>query len=200
MFDLIGVWLDTPWRPYSKSLLMPALAVHVIIINHRSGLPLLLLAGLFFAWLGDVFLLSDHYFLFGLGSFLVMQIIYAAEFMKNWKPHMPSAIIAGFLLFGSAVAMIIFLSASISELFIPVVIYVIAIATMVFVAQARDRSLPGYSMVLVGSLFFLISDAALAVGLFTDIDEGVLTVMLTYGIAQLLITEGILSKISFSHS
>lgn len=74
---------------------------------------------------------------------------------------------------------------------VPVLVYMLAISAMSYAAFIRDRSLPGYGMVLFGTLFFIISDAVLAIQAFgPGMKLGSLTVMSTYAAAQFFIVTG----------
>ena len=66
-----------------KPLLMPILAGAFLLGNPKHGQRILVTAALFFSWLGDVFLLFEGYFVFGLASFLVAHIIYVVIFQKE---------------------------------------------------------------------------------------------------------------------
>ncbi|MDR7776358.1 lysoplasmalogenase family protein [Riemerella anatipestifer] len=62
---------------YSKPLLIPIIALIYYQLNKTKSLSnnKLFLTGLFFSFLGDVFLLKDSGFLYGLASFLLAQLV-----------------------------------------------------------------------------------------------------------------------------
>lgn len=79
------------------------------------------------------------------------------------------------------------------DLKIPVLVYMTAIGGMSWTAFIRQSSIPGYKFVFAGTIFFIVSDAVLAIHQFeTGLNLGKLTVMTTYGLAQFLIVTGMI--------
>ena len=74
------VWLHTVVKP----LLMPVLIASFLYPRLQIHGKKIILAGLFFSWLGDVFLLFDSvnpsFFIAGLVSFLITHIFYIIYF------------------------------------------------------------------------------------------------------------------------
>lgn len=186
-------------RALSKPLLMPALMLFVLSqkhVLHRNKLIFIL----FFAWFGDMFLLipgsNPWYFQLGLGAFLIMQIAYIRIFLsqgfsgifvlKQWIswPIIPVLIyVIGFLTF-----LIPYIS---QALIFPVGIYAIALGAMLFSAFLRKQD-STYFLVLVGALFFVISDSILAYAKFYSPFFGnSIYVMSNYILAQLLLILGL---------
>ena len=74
--DVIGValnksWLQTIFKPL---IILSLIALYYFSVKERNNWYLI---ALFFSLMGDVFLLDKNgYFLFGIGSFLITQIIF----------------------------------------------------------------------------------------------------------------------------
>lgn len=64
--NLSAIFLDISWlRNSTKPLLMPALIWLILYTDIRGARKRVIISGLFFSWLGDVFLLfEDHATLF----------------------------------------------------------------------------------------------------------------------------------------
>jgi len=123
-----------------------------------------LLAGMAFCWLGDMFLVSRHsqrLFLAGLASFLTGHIVYIGAFAVRGI-SLPA-------LLGAAVVMVLFgllvlrwLKPNLDQrMRLPVWLYVIAISAMMAMASATF-SAHGSVALLLGGLLFVISDLAVA--------------------------------------
>ena len=87
MLDVVGIAANIEMLHFAvKPLLIPALLL--LLYFTRSTVPgkNLLLTGLFFSWLGDVFLLFEYkhalFFIFGLVSFLTTHIFYIVYFLR----------------------------------------------------------------------------------------------------------------------
>lgn len=123
-----------------------------------------LLAGMAFCWLGDMFLISSHsqrLFLAGLTSFLTGHIVYIGAFAVRGI-SLPA-------LLGAAVVMMVFgylvlrwLKPGLdARMRMPVWLYVIAISAMMAMATATWSAHGGLAL-LLGALLFVISDLAVA--------------------------------------
>jgi len=123
-----------------------------------------LLAGMAFCWLGDMFLISSHsrrLFLAGLTSFLIGHIVYVGAFAVRGI-SLPA-------LLSTAVVMVIFsflvlrwLKPGLDRpMRVPVRLYVIAISAMMAMAAATWSEHGGLAL-LLGALLFVISDLAVA--------------------------------------
>ena len=145
-----------------------------------------------FAWLGDVLLqVGSDYFTFGLASFLIMQLIYAFVFAKDWKSNVLTVLLSLATLIGYSLYLINYLWDFLFGDKLPVIVYTIAITLMAFTAINRSGQVKGYSYVVIGVLLFVFSDTVLAVNNFgPGFQYGGLAVMITYVTAQYLIVEG----------
>lgn len=186
-------------RTLTKPLLMPMLILYVFSQTHILNRNKLIFI-LFFAWLGDLFLLiqgnSPLYFQLGLGSFLIMQIAYIRLFssqtpsggfdLKQWVswPIVPVIIYVAFLL--------TFLMPLIPiALFIPVCLYALALGSMFYSAFLRKLD-SSYFLILLGAMLFVFSDSFLAIAKFYNSFPGnSIMIMGTYIPAQLLLILGL---------
>lgn len=197
----------TEWLVISKPLLMPALiAVIIVQTKLKNSLIKWLLAGVFFGWLGDFFLMQQGQLFFGLGlfSFLIGHLIYIYVFANEVtskrkthylleKPYWILPYIAFWIL------SINLLSKYIEEFPVfPIYLYAFIIFLMSIFAINRWYVASKFSwiMVFLGSLLFIISDLALSVKVFiAPFDNSSLLIMCTYLAAQGLIVFGCLKNL-----
>jgi uncharacterized membrane protein YhhN len=184
-----------------KGLIIPFLVVLFISnLNLRQNrLHLLILAGLFFSWAGDVLLeVPVNYkdlFIPGLICFLIAHLMYLITFFKtpgeNWvlrrKPYLllPVVLVGAILIF--------YLYDGLGELKIAVIAYSIVILTMLSGAVNRYEKVNkrSYLLVLAGAILFVISDSSLAINTFNHHFKGAsVFIMSTYILAQFLIISG----------
>ncbi|NBU97663.1 MAG: lysoplasmalogenase [Spirochaetia bacterium] len=144
-----------------------------------------ILLGLIFGITGDVLLMSPELFLPGLVSFLIGHIFYIFAFLPGVKLKFLMG--APLLILGASMGY--YLSNKTGVMLIPVMLYLIVILTMSWMALCRDKNLPNYSSIVVGSLFFILSDSFLALAKFTGLETGFNTaiIMGTYYLAQYFI-------------
>jgi uncharacterized membrane protein YhhN len=179
VLELLAPWVFPEARYVTKPLLMLLLAGYVGLESKS------LLVVLFFAWLGDVFLLipgdNPLFFQLGLGSFLLMQIAYIRLFHAHTSQfwHWSLGAIMVYV-----VSLLSFLWPHLSEaLRIPVLVYAVALGAMLYFGIKM-----GDKVIFFGALFFVISDSLLALGKFYyAIPGNSFWVMSTYILAQLLL-------------
>ena len=181
-----------------KPLIIPILGL--FYLKSTVKLNYLLIFGLFFSFLGDVFLLFNGqlYFMLGLGSFLIAHLFYITIIMRKIK----KIVIKRFLI--SALPFIIFLIVlvnciydNLNELLIPVLIYGVIISLFGIVAlynYLQVRSLKTFLMFL-GACIFIVSDATIAINKFllTQVNLTAL-IMVTYVLAQYLICRSLIEE------
>jgi uncharacterized membrane protein YhhN len=153
-----------------------------------------LLAGLLLSTLGDVFLMltprpqGPDWFVLGLASFLCAHVAYLLAFcgrvrlLAKWWPFAAYAVLSG------AVLTVLWPNLP-TPLRIPVVVYVVLLATMAAQAAAiwsqRDRA---SVLAALGGAFFVVSDATLAFDRFVaPFPVAIAVVLVTYWTAQVLI-------------
>ena len=117
---------------------------------------------------GDVFLMfgdgarsDDRAFIAGLGSFLLAHLAFVCAFLQGVKsPELPSWLAA--LVFYAAGLLAVLLPRA-GALKLPVLVYCLVLAAMVFAAAARHASVaePYTLRALIGALLFMLSDSLL---------------------------------------
>lgn len=121
---------------------------------------------LVFCLMGDVLLLFEKYFLFGLVAFLTAHILFAVAFIqykgfyKNW--------ISFLILFGIAGVLFFWLKPGLGDLLLPVAIYVMIITFMAWQGVGlylRERN-NAHAWMAMAVLCFMLSDTLLAIAKF----------------------------------
>lgn len=205
--DLIAVQLHYKIAEYIfKPLIVIWLLAYFILETRsiKSKLKKWIMAALLLSWLGDVLLMlqgdNSLFFLLGLSAFLVAHIFYILFFhfvrvKENVKSRWYLVLIA--VVYYSLLIML--LSPWLGDMKLPVRIYGIVISFMFMLAMhmpfIKNKNAGWWMM--AGALLFVVSDSVLAVNKFYEPFEiaGVI-IMLTYGLAQLFITEGSIRYIS----
>jgi uncharacterized membrane protein YhhN len=190
---------------FTKPLLMPLLAMYFISSLKQDQLKLnwnlLVLAGLFFSWSGDIFLmfadLKPVFFLAGLSAFLITHIFYSISFLKIGRGRI---ILWNFATTASAASIIIagiilmaILWPKLGEMRIPVLVYSCCISTMAVLSLWVKLKFKCYfsSLMLSGALLFMVSDSLIAINKFHNtFPLSGLWIILTYGLAQIFIVSG----------
>ena len=204
----------------TKPLLMPLLMAW-LIAETRSAWPTplrLLLAGLAFAWLGDLLLMGDTDMLFALGiaAFLVTQVAYAYGYtrvegiaFRRGIPHRSDAPVRGivsrrpvtllpFALFYVALVLAIWPTAD--QFRLPVLVYGICLVAMAVSALNLIGRAPAKAAwtTFAGAALFVASDSLIALTSFGPVADspamGAL-IMLTYVIGQGLIAVGLVTVV-----
>ncbi len=199
--DLVAIqWGDAAMESVCKPLVIPFLVGYFSLqIKSTTGrLKKWIFTALFFSWVGDILLLFQEngqlFFLLGLSCFLLAHLCYICFFYtviqtETIKKNLTVILIG--ILYGAG--MIFFLSPRLGAMRWPVYLYSAVIITMFIMAThmlfIKRKTIGQYLM--IGALLFVISDSILAVNKFYQPFwiAGVL-IMLTYGMAQLLIVKG----------
>lgn len=180
-------------------MLMPALALYFYTNTNAlntNRLRNFVLLALFFAFWGDVFLMfvnkNPVFFLMGLGSFLVMQLLYIYIFkLFNFSDLMAKWPYTGFIVI-IAFGLIFFLYPNLGEMKVPVFIYFLAILIMVLSAIVFWKRNNESRIVLLGAFIFMISDSLIAINKFKfELPYSGFLIMVTYILAQWFIIEGL---------
>jgi len=181
--------LHRVFKPLAMVLAIVFVAARAWTTRAGGRFDLLLMAGLAFSLVGDVFLMFPGRFIAGLVSFLLAHLCYIALFKQGlpWLPRR-GALVATL---GLGVAMYAVLFPGLGPVLkVAVAAYVLVIAVMA--AQAIGRALvlgDGASRaVAIGAGFFMLSDSLLALNLFWQpIPMAPMWVLSTYYVAQVLI-------------
>lgn len=184
----------------TKSLLMPALILLLFFVNTSAGKNIII-AGLFFSWVGDVLLLFEDkgplFFIIGLICFLSTHIFYIVYFLKvkssvtsliRKQPWM-AALVAAY-----GVSLVMFLSPHLGEMKLPVTIYAVVICTMVICSLHVFNKVnnPSNILFVAGAFLFAASDTLLAINKFyKPFPFAAAFIILSYCAAQFLIVMGV---------
>lgn len=143
----------------------------LLIMSHLFFLPNTsfrngILAALFFCLVGDVLLLFEAYFVYGLATFLVGHVLFALAFIrhKGFYLHWGSFV----ALFGIATALFFWLKPDLGAFMVPVALYVLVISFMAWQGIGtflRDRAKP-YRWIALAVLLFMFSDTLIAIAKF----------------------------------
>jgi uncharacterized membrane protein YhhN len=189
----------------SKPLLMPLLILNYYYLTNKFNLKknYMLLAALFFSWIGDTTLLFERFtisfFLVGLLSFLIGQIFYIILFFKplEGKPFSKlKAIIIIFIIL-YVVLFAKFLLPILNEFLLPVLFYSIIILTMLVTALNQQGKIEkeAFQYIFGGAVLFVISDSIIAINKFyIPFSLSTMGVMGFYLFAQYLIMKGIIIR------
>lgn len=190
----------------TKPLLMPFLLLWFwsLTQNITGKFKNLMTGAIIASFFGDTFLLfvpqNENFFLLGLGSFLIGQLLYAWAFIlniKNAKTRGDVRLNILFALMFGAFYMVLMntLFPKLGEFLIPVIVYGLAICFMGLTAAFRYNkvSMASYYYILAGALTFVVSDTCIALDKFYFTDGfpfAQATIMVTYCTAQYLIIKG----------
>jgi len=184
----------------SKPLLMIFLGIHFWINRTTNRFTNLILAGLFFAFLGDTLLMfrtgaegQTNFFLFGLASFLLTQLCYAIAFRR--RANSPSFLQRQPLV---AIPFVLYLVGNTFLLWgdlpsafrPPVMAYSTVITLMVISCCNLYGSISNeiFTPLMIGVLLFVLSDTLIGISSFKmEIPYSGLLIMSTYIAAQYLI-------------
>lgn len=196
-----------PYDRFIKPLLVPLLALWY---GHQSFTKeKIFLLALLGCWVGDVLLLfagtHELFFILGLSSFLVAQVLFIRTYPKFCWPgeglNGPQKIRAAFPVLLAATGLVTVLYPSLGDLKIPVMGYALVLAWMVvqsFFRYGRTSSASFWS-ISFGALLFLISDSLLALNKFHQpVPLAGVGVMATYMAAVFWIVKGAIQHQSVS--
>ena len=166
--------------------------------DFSSFLKKWIILALIFSWAGDVLLMFEstngNFFIFGLVAFLIAHVFYILFYEKvirkeglgkNYWWFLPVIIYY--------IDLIYILSPNLGDMKLPVRIYGIVISYMLIQAlqTGRIKNHAAATLMIAGAVLFITSDSILAINKFYESFEYAgIAIMLTYGIAQLLITLG----------
>ncbi|RIW16144.1 lysoplasmalogenase [Algoriphagus lacus] len=197
---------NSDYRFFSKPLILLGLILYFYRITKPIASTLLtksILGALIFSWIGDILLMWNHLFVYGLGAFLMAHVCYIigfkiaqqspvrierVDFVKAFFFNLPIYLTAAFTFY--------LINPNLGNMKIPVIIYIIVIVSMVVTARERFKKCnpASFWQVFIGAILFFISDGAIAISrFFMEFPESGILVMGTYATAQLLIVMGIRS-------
>jgi uncharacterized membrane protein YhhN len=184
-----------------KSLIIPLLIWLYLrfIRGHGNRFHSLVIAALVFSWMGDIILqltqFNESFFLVGLGSFLITQLIYMFAFFitpgKNALFFKKIYMIVPVVLYGWGILSL--LSDGLGDMKLPVTIYTVVILSMLLAAINREKKVnrQSFLLVLAGAILFILSDSLIAINRFEQPFElARIAIMSSYITAQYLIAVG----------
>ncbi|MBA4072782.1 MAG: hypothetical protein C0497_13230 [Gemmatimonas sp.] len=170
-----------------KPLATLALVALVLRTTVASRYRAWIAAGLAVSLAGDILLmLPQGLFVPGLAAFLLAHLCYIAAFASDGAGRR-APLLPALPVFGAAAIVLWHLWPSLGPMRVPVACYVAVISTMSWQAIARWRVLGTQHAMLAaaGSVFFLMSDSALAIRKFvTPFPGATLVILATYYVAQ----------------
>jgi uncharacterized membrane protein YhhN len=162
----------------------------------RGSQRAFILAAIILSCLGDVFLLFENKFIFGLGSFLMAHVCYISAFIQDNQGWIFFKKDRRFWIISVGLYGIVFMSylfPYLGSMIIPVCIYSMAILTMFLTVINRWKSVSydNFWWVLIGAIFFCLSDSLLAINLFAQpVPFGNILVITTYAVGQFMMILG----------
>jgi len=182
--SIISTYKNKKLYSYLKGLPVFSLILFLIANNFNFNTNHIVILGLFFGLIGDLFLLnSEKYFKHGLFAFLTGHIFYTVFFLIHYNALKPFSVISLVVLF--TIAFWLHLLRKIEKrLKLPVSLYILVITLMTISAVCSSLHI----LVKVGALLFLISDCILAFNKFVKkFYFAEAFILSTYYTAQLLI-------------
>jgi len=201
LIDLVAVYSNNEsLRFTTKPLLMPLLVIYLLLQTKtkNSNLKVWIFLALFFSWAGDIFLLFEeerpNFFLFGLSAFFIAQVFYIVFFHNiRMREYIRGNALLLLLVIVYYSILISVLSPYLGNMKLPVRIYGVVLSFMVMLAMHTmlGKNKRAAVWMMTGAILFVASDSLLAFNkFFSAFNYSGLIVMLTYGLAQLFITEG----------
>lgn len=187
-----------------KALIIPVLIWMYLrfIKGEANRFHRLIIIALVFSWIGDVTLqlvqFREDFFLIGLGSFLIAQLIYMFAFFSTSGANiLRKRIYLALPVVIYGILILWLLWDGLGDMMIPVTVYCIVILTMLLGAINRKSKVnpQSFQLVLFGAILFVISDSLIAINKFTQPFElARITIMSAYVTAQFLIAIGCLRQ------
>jgi uncharacterized membrane protein YhhN len=201
LVNLIAVYSNSESLQFiTKPLLMPLLAIYLLLRTNtiNSNLKGWIFLALFFSWAGDIFLLFEergpNFFLLGLSAFLVAQVFYIVFFHNiRMREYIRGNALLLLLVIVYYSVLINVLSPYLGNMKLPVRIYGVVLSFMLMLAlhTMLGKNKKAALWMTMGAILFVVSDSLLAFNkFFSPFNNAGVVIMLTYGLAQLFITEG----------
>ncbi|MCW5906886.1 MAG: lysoplasmalogenase [Chitinophagales bacterium] len=207
---------------FTKPLLLPFLAAYYTasVKSKWNNVHKIMLLAFLFSWFGDISLMltpetisdthlmgipkSKYFFLLGLGSFLITQLLFIRAFRNAVSSAKNTVSTIGYLpfLFYWAAMMFVVLpplyaNQEKNAAIIPVVVYAAILVSMAATALNRYKNTApeSFTYTFIGACLFVISDSLIAIN-FLALKEPMyhagFLIMTTYMAAEFLIAYGIL--------
>jgi uncharacterized membrane protein YhhN len=206
--NIAGMYMGSPWlEKITKPLLMIVMIIYFVFSVNKisSAYKRWIITALAFSWLGDVLLMFQQekpiFFLFGLSAFLIAHIFYILFFHQvkvNEQVRSRWWLLAIVVIYYAVLMAVLY--PKLGDMKVPVPVYGIVISFMLLLAMHMlfIKNSKAGQLMMTGAVLFILSDSILAINKFYQPFEAAgFLIMLTYGIAQLLITKG---AIAYIHS
>jgi uncharacterized membrane protein YhhN len=222
--ELFGEWIhDSTVVFFTKPMVLPLIAVifHLASKGREMSWRKPMMLAFLFSWFGDVFLMltpetpadlevmgiakNPDFFLGGLGSFLVAQLLFISSYRKavyhdrpamhRWWWFVPFAVF--WLMMMAYILPPIQAHPEKSLATIPVAVYSAILTSMAAFALMRwgRTGTASFWCAFLGAFIFVVSDTLIAINFLVLTEPTHLagfSIFLTYGIAEYLIAEGML--------
>lgn len=216
VIEITGDVLGNPYIIFAtKPLLMPTLLIWFLTeVKTSSKFKSIIAGSIVAAFFGDTFLMllpfNEFFFLLGLGSFLIGQLLYGVGFINNIKNSTGESnrsfnIIMTLLFAAFYAGLMTFLFPSLTKVedgafLVPVLIYGLAICFMGLTAAFRYQKVnpASFTFVLTGALTFVVSDTCIALDKFYfpgGFPYAQAVIMTTYCTAQYLLVKGSIQQL-----
>lgn len=184
---------------FIKPLLIPLLIFWLFWEIPAGRVPLIMVAGLIFSWMGDVFLMFEKsnsiFFILGLASFLITHLLYIIWFLIQRKKHPSPAVKVSHILLvlGYGILLVSFLYPHLGQLKIPVFLYALVISLMLLSTLSFPLRSETKPFLISGAIWFILSDSLLAINKFAlTIPFASPMIRFSYAMAQFLIVAAII--------
>lgn len=214
--DIIFLALEYhTYRYYTKPFLLPVLLFTILAISADQNHPVskrILFVALLAGTAGDIFLLGTQirpqFFMYGLGAFLLMQLMYSIYFFRMQSLKKDFIIFQAFvalLIVGYSLTLVGYLYKYLGDLKTPVIIYTAVISLMFFGAvnifHSKRAQKLAINFFIPGAAMLVLSDSILAVNKFYLKDDLFnISVMVTYILGQLFLAIGFTKHLKSSRS
>lgn len=203
---------DAALRLYVKPLVIVLLINYLFytLWMYKSNFKKLILASLVLSLIGDISMLFEKdgeiYFMVGLGSFLIAHAVYIIAFLTNCgffkglrqHPHPHTALesnkVNQFIVFGAlpfyslATGFYLYIRDGLGDIAVPVVIYMIILASMGAASALRVyfTTYRSFIICVFGAIIFMVSDIIMALRKFKGVENEYTSAAInfTYFVAQ----------------
>lgn len=169
---VIAITLDATGNTSLYRAVKPLTSVLVVLLPMLCGRKaprtywLLTVTGLLFCLVGDIFLLDEANFVFGLGAFLLAHLLFTISFvaLDKFKLYLTPLLV----LFALGLGYYLFLYPSLGSLAVPVFLYFLFIVVMCWqgISLYLWKKTKAHGMIAIGVVLFLLSDSILALNKF----------------------------------
>ena len=171
------------------------------IINHKEVFYIksfFMISALSFFLIGDVFLILyevELYYLFGIFCFAIGKLFYVFRFANQRDFKIKNILPVILFCFSFMLIILYLINDNLNNYFFPTLVYLFAVTMFVIFAFLRkgEVSNESYYLVIIGVILSLFADSIAALSSFYNsaIPFQAITIMLFYGVSQLLVVLGV---------